>query len=216
MSQPRFPAVLFDLDGTLTDPFEGIARCAAYAFERLGRAAPDHDTLRAWIGPPLRASFLDHLGDPELADVAVAHYRERYGTIGLYENVVFPGIPELLAELRAGGARLFVATSKIRVPTEAILAHFGLGQYFEAVSAPDPADSAHKAEVIAALLPRLDAHRDSAVMVGDTTFDIVGARANAMPCIAVGYGYGPPDLLRAERPLAYAASVPELRELLLS
>lgn len=216
MSQPRYPAVLFDLDGTLTDPFEGIARSAAYAFERVGRPAPDHEALRAWIGPPLRDSFLDYLGDPALADLAVAHYRERYGAAGMYENAVYPGIPALLADLRAAGVRLFVATSKIRVPTEGILAHFGLAGYFEAVSAPSPADSAHKAEVIAALLPALGPHRQAAVMVGDTTFDIVGARANAMPCIAVGYGYGPPNLLRAAEPLAIASTVPELREMLLT
>lgn len=215
MSQPRFRAVLFDLDGTLTDPFVGIARSVAYAFERLGRPAPADDELRMWIGPPLLGSFQAYLKDEALASAALALYRERYTTVGLYENVVYPGIPELLGDLQAAGVRLFVATSKIRGPTEGILAHFGLAGYFEAVGAPDPSDSAHKAEVIAALLPILGADRNNAVMVGDTTFDIEGARANGLPCISVGYGYGPPDRLRAAEPLAYAASVPELRELLL-
>jgi len=215
MSQPRFAAVLFDLDGTLTDPFEGITRSAAYAFERIGRPTPDDDALRAWIGPPLRDSFRAHLGDEALAAAAVAFYRERYGTIGMYENVLYPGVIELLENLRAAGTRLFVATSKIRGPAEGILAHFGLLHFFEAVAAPEPSDTAHKAEVIAGLLPVLGADRARAVMVGDTTFDILGARANDLPCIAVGYGYGPPNLLRAAEPFAYAATVADVRKLLL-
>jgi phosphoglycolate phosphatase len=216
MIEPSFSAMLFDLDGTLTDPFEGIARCLAYALERVDHPLPADADLRAWIGPPLRDSFLALLGDEELAERALLAYRERYLRIGMYENTVYPGIPELLAELRGAGLRLFVATSKIRGPTEGILAHFGLARFFEAVGAPAPADRAHKAEVIASLLPALGADRASAVMVGDTTFDILGARAHELPCIAVGYGYGPPDLLRAAEPLAYASSVPELRKLLLS
>lgn len=215
MAQPPFRAVIFDLDGTLTDPFEGIARSVAHALGRLGLPAPDDLALRAWIGPPLRDSFMAYLGDDDLAAQAVDLYRQRYGSLGLYENLLFPGIPALLADLRAAGVRLFVATSKLRAPAEAILAHFGLAPSFEAVAAPGPSDSAQKAELIAGLLPRLGADREGAVMVGDTTFDILGARAHGLPCIAVGYGYGDPADLAAAAPLAHAATVEELRARLL-
>lgn len=216
MSKSRYAAVLFDLDGTLSDPLEGIVRSTAYALEQTGHQPPHVDALRDWIGPPLRSSFLSYLGDEGLADRAVEAYRERYLRVGMYENTLYPDIPELLAELRAAGTRLFVATSKIRVPTEGILAHFDLARYFEAVAAPDPSDHGHKAEVIGTLLPQLGADRARSVMVGDTTFDIEGARAHGLPCIAVSYGYGPPERLRAAEPFAIVDSVPALRELLLS
>lgn len=216
MSTSHFTAVLFDLDGTLTDPFEGIVRCVAYALEGSAFAPPSPDELRSWVGPPLRDSFLRHLGDAALADAAVARYRERYLSDGMYENRLYPGIPELLGELRAAGARLFVATSKIRRPAEGILAHFGLAGYFEAVAAPDPSDKAHKAEVIASLRARVGADWGRAVMVGDTRYDVEGARANDLPCIAVSYGYGTVASLEAAGAAAIAHSVDELRGSLLA
>jgi phosphoglycolate phosphatase len=215
MRQLPYRAVLFDLDGTLTDPIVGIQRSVAYAAERVARPSPDEAALRAWVGPPLRDSFLRHLTDAALADAAVAAYRERYVTHGMYENEVYPGIPELLAALRAAGARLFVATSKIRVPTEGILAHFGLAAFFEAVGAPEPHDTADKAEVIASLRETIGADWGAAVMVGDTPYDVLGARSNGLGCIAVGYGYGTREALEAARPLAIADSVASLGELLL-
>lgn len=215
MLHPRFPAILFDLDGTLTDPFEGIVRSVTYALNGGPAVVPSAEELRAWVGPPLRDSFLRYLVDPALADAAVARYRERYGVTGLYENQVYSGIPELLADLRTAGARLFVATSKIRGPTEAILAHFGLADFFEAVGAPDPQDRAHKADIIGSLRPKVGADWERAVMVGDTIYDVEGARLNALPCIAVGYGFGEQDDLEAAAPLAIAPSVEKLRELLL-
>lgn len=216
MREPRYPAVLFDLDGTLTDPFVGIVRSVAYALERVGHAFPGEEALRAWVGPPLQASFRAYLGDPAQAARAVAAYRERYGSVGMYENTPYPGIAELLGTLRSAGTRLFVATSKLRGPAEGILAHFGLADFFEAVSAPEPGEGAHKAEVIAAILPRLGAHRAHAVMVGDTVYDVEGARANELPCIAVGYGFGTHESLEQARPLAIAHSVEELWPMLLA
>jgi phosphoglycolate phosphatase len=211
-----YPAVLFDLDGTLTDPFEGIVRSAHHAFAALGLPAPSDAELRAWVGPPLRDSFLAHLGDPALADAGLARYRERYLALGAYENRPYPGIAALLAELRAAGVRLFVATSKIRQPTMGILEHFGLLGFFEAVAAPEPHHSAHKAEVIAELRPIVGADWARAVMVGDTTYDVEGARANGLPCIAVSYGYGERAALEAARPLAIVDSVAALREPLIA
>ncbi len=207
---------MFDLDDTLTDPFDGIARSVNDALACIGHPPLSDDALRAWIGPPLHASFERLLGDAALADRAVAHYRQRYWDIGMYENTVFPGIPELLRDLRAAGLRLFVATSKIRPPTERILTHFGLQSYFEAIAAVDPDDrEASKAMVIGTLLPLLGPDRAFAVMVGDTVYDIVGARAHALPCIAVTYGYGAYRDLYLAAPLAMADSVADLRSLLL-
>ncbi len=213
--QHRFRAILFDLDGTLTDPFTGIARSVNYALQQLGHPLLSDDELRRWIGPPLHASFEQLLGDPQLADQAVAHYRQRYWETGLYENTVFPGIPELLSDLKAAGIRLFVATSKIRPPTERILTHFGLQPFFEAIAAVDPDDrDGNKAMVIGTLLPTLSVDRAWTVMVGDTIFDIHGARAHRMPCIAVTYGYGEYRDLYLAAPLGLANTVGTLRELL--
>lgn len=213
-NQSRFRAMLFDLDGTLTDPFIGIARSVNYALSRLDHPPLDDAELRSWIGPPLHASFERLLGDPRLADQAVAHYRQRYWEIGMFENTVFPGIPELLRDLQTAGIRLFVATSKIRPPTERILAHFGLQSFFEAIAAVDPDDrDGNKAMVIATLLPRLGADRAWTVMVGDTIYDITGARSHRMPCIAVTYGYGTYRDLYLAAPLALAPSVAGLRDL---
>lgn len=211
---PAYRAVLFDLDGTLTDPYIGIARSVEYALERLGRPLPDEQFMRSVIGPPLRDSFVSLLGEED-ADVAVRIYRERYLTIGLYENTVFPGIPELLADLRAAGCRLFVATSKLIDPTHVILEYFALAQYFEAVSgATLDGRIAHKADVIAALLPAIGADLTGAVMVGDTPYDVLGARRHGLPCIAVSYGFGELRDLHAAEPLAHAATVEELRGML--
>jgi phosphoglycolate phosphatase len=213
----RFRAILFDLDGTLTDPFIGIARSINYALHQLGHPPLSDPALRRWIGPPLHDSFEQLLGDPTLADQAVAHYRQRYWEIGLYENTVFPGIPELLADLKTHGIRLFVATSKIRPSTERILAHFGLQPFFEAIAAVDPDDrNGNKAMVIATLLPCLRADRAWTVMVGDTVYDIIGARSHRMPCIAVTYGYGEYQELYHAAPLALVDSVITLRSLLIA
>lgn len=218
MSYARYPAVLFDLDGTLTDPYVGISTTFLHALRGLGLPAPDDATLRSWIGPPLQATFRAYLGDEALARRGVELYRERYGTMGMYENQVYPGIPEFLAALRETGARLFVATSKLVGPAEGILAHFGLAPFFAGVVGATPDERlTSKAEVIAATLELLTpVERAGAVMVGDTAYDIEGARANGIPCIAVSYGYGTLASLEAARPHAIAHSVEELAALLLA
>jgi phosphoglycolate phosphatase len=216
MSYPRYPAVLFDLDGTLTDPYVGITTTFLHALGGLGQPLPDEETLRSWIGPPLQETFRSYLGDEALALRGVALYRERYRALGMYENRVYDGIPELLAALRAGGPRLFVATSKLIGPAEGIIAHFDLAPFFDGVVGATPDERiANKTQVIAATLDLLTpVERAGCVMVGDTVYDIEGARANGVPCIAVSYGYGTLASLEAAGPLAIAHSVEELRELL--
>lgn len=187
------PGVLFDLDGTLTDPKPGITRCCAHALERLGRGTVDPETLAWCIGPPLRDSFAKILesDDADLVEQAVALYRERFSTVGLFENEVYEGIPELLDSLRANGLRLFVATSKPQVFAERILEHFQLTPYFEGIvgSELDGRREA-KREVIEHVLVSHGVRAESALMVGDRRHDVEGARAHGIPCVGVSYGYG--------------------------
>jgi phosphoglycolate phosphatase len=214
----RYRAILFDLDGTLTDPAVGIVRSIQYAFERMEQPVPPTDSLLHWIGPPLRDSFALALGgDRVLAEQAVILYRERYGTVGLFENEVYSGIPALLAELNATGSRLFLATSKPQPYAERILEHFNLARHFAAVGgATLDGRIGTKAEVIGELLPRLTpAERAACVMVGDREHDVHGAQFHGMSCIGVGYGYGSEAELTAAGAAAVVASVGELGRALL-
>lgn len=202
------PAALLDLDGTLTDPYPGITGSIVHALEQLGRPRPEEAVLRGMIGPPLEAAFAAMLdGDAALAKEALRLYRERYAPIGLYENMVFPGIPEALAALKAAGLRLTTASSKPRVFVEKILEHFGLLDFFDAVHGSEfDGTRVDKAEVIAHVLAREGIDGREAVMVGDRSHDVIGARANGIPVIGVGWGYGsaeefagaPPDLMVTE------------------
>ncbi len=212
---PNFPydTVLFDLDGTLTRSEEGILKSAQYALEKMGRPAPDMQVLRAFIGPPLYASFRELCGmTSEEAHQAVIYYRERYTTVGLYENAVYPGIRMLLRQLRANGAYLAVATGKPQKPTEAILDHFGLAHFFHAVAGTDEKDQdTSKKRLIKRVMPDT-CHR--AVMVGDRHFDVEGAKDAGIDSIGVAFGYGSRDELQNAGATHIANTVGELTELL--
>lgn len=217
MSRPRYPTILFDLDGTLTDPYLGVTRTFAHALGVLGYPLPDDTMLRSWIGPPIQHTLRNYLGDDALATQALQLYRERYHIAGMYENKVYPGIPELLHSLQAAGAQLYVATSKLIGPAQGVLEHFGLAAFFTGIvgSTPDERIST-KSEVVGAVLEMMaPAARTNSVLVGDTIYDIEGARTHALPCIAVSYGYGTLDSLTAAEPQAIAHSVDELYPLLL-
>jgi len=139
----------------------------------------------------LRATFAQILGSDSRVEEAITFYRERFSTIGLYENEVYPGIPELLASLRSQGRRLFLATSKPWIFAERILAHFQLDSYFEGVAGSELDGTRDaKAEVIAHVLDRFSVDPKDAIMVGDRRHDIEGARAHGIPCVGVLYGYG--------------------------
>lgn len=167
-------AVLFDLDGTLTQSEEGIWNCVRYAAEKMGRPAPDAETLRRFIGPPLFFSFQTYMSmTEEEAGRAVDFYRERYNVTGLLENRVYPGIRRLLVRLKRAGCYLGIATGKPQIPTERILRHFRLDGFFDAVAGTRPEDtSASKEQLIRRALPATYA---TAVMVGDRRFDVEGA-----------------------------------------
>ena len=184
-----YDVILFDLDGTLTESAPGIARAAQIAVEQMGYTGFDPRVFQTFIGPPLRDSFRRHFGMSEAqAEEAVRLYRAYYTERGIFENAVYQGIPQLLRRLRAGGARLFVATAKPHVFMERVLDRFGLSRFFEgAVGTTLDERNADKAPLIRAALPK-DAGR--AVMIGDRRYDIEGGRANGIDTIGVCYGYG--------------------------
>jgi phosphoglycolate phosphatase len=183
--------VYFDLDGTLTDPKIGITRSIRYALAELDQMAPPEDELTWCIGPPLRASFRTMLGRDDLADRAVTLYRERFGDIGIYENSVYPGIPEMLSTLQASRRRLFVVTSKPIVYATRIVDHFKMSIYFERVFGSElDGTREDKTELLRYALKTSGADRQRAIMIGDRRHDVVGARNNGMTAIGVLYGYG--------------------------
>jgi phosphoglycolate phosphatase len=212
-NQTRYQAILFDLDGTLTDSRPGIINTMQHALTEIGANVPAAETLHDWIGPPLRASFLKYLGRPELADHAVAIYREHYARQGAYENQPWPGILDLLAELRERRIPMAVATSKYRPAARQILDHFAMTDFFVAVAGPtDDVPGDTKAAAIATALAALaEPHRRGAVMVGDRHHDVHGARSHGLPCIGVSYGYGSHVELSNAGAAPIVASVDALR-----
>jgi phosphoglycolate phosphatase len=184
-------STFFDLDGTLTDPKPGITRCIQYALERLGFPVPSQDDLVWCIGPPLYASMKKFVGTDELAHRAVELYRERFRDVGLYENDAYAGIEETLAKVAVGGRRLFVATSKPKVYADRIIEHFGLGGLFEHVFGSElDGTRTDKADLLAYALSEAKLDPARAIMIGDRSHDVVGARKNGMKAIGVLYGYG--------------------------
>lgn len=204
--------VIFDLDGTLTQSEEGIFNCVRYAAEKLGFPMPDGDTLRKFIGPPLDYSFREYLGiDMDMSLRAVAVYRERYTTVGLFENRVYPGIRRLLRTLKREGWYLGIATGKPQGPSERIVEHFGLAPYFDKVVGPVNAISAEKDQLIRSALPK---DYDEAWMIGDRKFDILGGLQVGIHTIGVGYGYGSEDELRTAGCEFYAPTVQDVIDFL--
>lgn len=204
--------VIFDLDGTLTQSEEGIWNCVRYAAEQMHRPEPDADTLRRFIGPPLKYSFQAYMGMSEDdAAEATRIYRERYVQVGLFENRVYPGIRRLLRMLKAQGCWIGVATGKPQVPTERILEHFGLSKFMNAVAGPSGDHGAEKEDLIRRALPE---EYGEAWMVGDRHFDMEGARKVGIRALGVGYGYGSEEELREAGCTAYAATVQDVIDLL--
>lgn len=192
--------ILFDLDGTLTDPGLGITNSVMYALRKYGMEVPPRQELYSFIGPPLKQSFMRWCGfDEAEGEQAVKYYREYYRDKGLLENEVYDGIEDMLKALSEKGKRLAVATSKPEEFAIRILEHFGLAQYFEVI-AGDTLDFKRntKADVIASALERLGVtDRSGVIMVGDREHDVIGAKAQDLPCIGVLFGYGSQEELEA-------------------
>ena len=217
--------VLFDLDGTLTDPWEGITRCVQYGMEAAGYHEPDRRKLTPFIGPPLMDMFMGEYGfTKERAELAVEKYRERFGEKGMFENEIYEGIEDMLKALRNSGRRLGVATSKPEVFAVPILEHFHIDSYFEQIVGSElSGERVRKGDVIREALRRFGvkegngAGRTETVwMVGDRKYDVIGAREAGIPCVGVLYGYGGHEELSAAGADRLVSTVAELRELLLA
>ena len=212
----RWDTVLFDLDGTLTDPKEGITKSAAFALRHFGIDA-DPDSLTAFIGPPLNDSFSRYFGlDPEQCVEAVREYRVRFSDVGWAENIPYPGIRELLDALRAQGMTLLVATSKPEVFARRILEHFGLSDCFADICGitMSERETMTKADVIRLVMARNGVDPASCVMVGDRLHDVEGGHEAGLPVVGVLYGYGSREELEAAGADFIAADTDELTKLL--
>lgn len=210
--------ILFDLDGTLTDPMVGITKSVQYALKTYGIEEPDLEKLTPFIGPPLKDSFIKFYGFPEKQAIeAIGRYREYFAVTGIYENQVYEGIPEMLKKLKDAGKVLVVATSKPEVFAEQILKHFHLREYFAFVGGASMDEiRVKKEDVIAYVMDTMGiSDKNAAVMVGDREHDICGAKKNQMEAIGVLFGYGSREELEQAGAKTIVASVEELEQILM-
>lgn len=200
----RFSTILFDLDGTLTDNGEGITNSVAYALKKFGITPPPREELNKFVGPPLRDRFADLYVGEDKADLAVEYYREYFRPHGIFENVVYDTIPELLSALIAKGLTLAIATSKPEIFAEKIADHFDLAKYFTIIAGSNlEGTRIKKADVITYCLNRLgNPDKNTVLMVGDREHDILGAKEVGLPAVGVAYGYGSRQELEAAGALA--------------
>lgn len=213
--------LLFDLDGTLTDPKVGITTCVQYALASFGIEEPDLDKLEPFIGPPLKDSFMEfyHMNEAD-AQAAVDKYRERFRDTGLFENEIYAGVPQMLRALKSKGLQLAVASSKPTVFVERILDHFHIAKYFKVVVGSElDGTRVEKDQVVEEALRQLFGDRpvekDQVYMIGDRRFDVEGARAQGIESVGVTYGYGSMEELKDARADYIVRSVEELKSFLL-
>lgn len=207
--------VFFDLDGTLTDPAEGITACIRHALVAEGARVPDRARLAECIGPPLQESFAELLGTEDLNTAlrAVNTYRQRFEAIGMFENRVYERIPEALTAIGARGYRLCVATSKPHIYARKILEHFGLAPHFEHVFGSElDGTRREKTHLLAHALDVTQMSADRCLMVGDRKHDIIGARNNSIATLAVTWGYGSRLELKAAGADGFVTAAGDLSE----
>ena len=207
--------ILFDLDGTITDPALGITNSVMYALKRYGIEVADRRELYKFIGPPLAGSFSEFYGfSKEEGFKAVEVYREYFSTKGIFENRVYDGIEELLNKLKESGKKIYLATSKPEIYANAILRHFGLDKFFDGVVGSElNGERVEKSEVIEYVMKKYSISHG--VMVGDRCFDILGAKKNGLMSVGVLYGYGTKEELKEAECDFLISSVSELEKLLL-
>ena len=190
--------ILFDLDGCLTDSYEGISKCVIYALGKFGIETSDRDFIRLFVGPPLVYAFQEYADlSEDDAYKATAYYRERYQDKGLFENRVYEGVYEMLESLKNDGFKISLCTSKPQPYAEKILAHFELDKYFDHIfGATFDTSISKKVDVITHVLKNIEESGDEVIMVGDTAHDVNGAHENDIKCIGVTYGYGATEELK--------------------
>lgn len=200
-----YQTILFDLDGTLTDSGLGITKAVQYALGQMGYEAPPRERLYKFVGPPLFESFQRFCGmDDDQAREGLRQFRVYYNEMGgVLENAVYPGIPEMLAGLKAAGKRLVIATSKPQATAERVMRHFGLDEWIpDIIGGTDDPRRSTKGKVIAWALRELAIDPDTAIMVGDREHDVLGAKENRIPCLGITWGYGDRQELESAGALA--------------
>ncbi|MBQ8289509.1 MAG: HAD-IA family hydrolase [Clostridia bacterium] len=220
MGNNRLHTVAFDLDGTLSDPMRGLTSGFRYAFRKMKIDYGDESVLKSFIGPPLRDEWMMRYSlTRERAEEAVAYFREYYSIYGWWDNDLYEGIPELLSALKAAGKRIVLATSKPDVHSRKILARFNLTHYFDfSEGASFDTSREKKSDVLSYALSRVgvsERELDGVIMVGDTKYDIDGAREVGVKSVGVLWGYGTRDDLLSHGADFLASSVDELYKILL-
>ena len=211
----NYKVILFDLDGTISDPKIGITKSVQYGLKKMNIDEPDIDKLENFIGPPLRLSFEESYGfTTEQAMQAISYYRERFEEKGMYENTVYDGIPTLLAALKEQGYILAIATSKPTVFAEEILRYFDLQHYFDFIGGSNLDETrSFKWEVIEYVMQQFEqCSSDQFIMIGDRKYDIDGAIKNGVDSIGVTYGYGSKEELQAANATYIVHTVEELKD----
>ena len=214
----KYKYVLFDLDGTITDPFEGITASIIYALDKFGISVPDRNELAAFIGPPLVDSFSKYYGFSHGCSLAaVGYYREYYGKKGIFECTLYDGIADLFHRLKDSGTKVIIATSKPEHFAVKLMKHFGLDSCFESIcGATMDEKRSNKDEVIRYALDRNGiTDTDECIMVGDRKYDVLGAKAAGIKSVGVLYGYGSREEMNVSAPDFIAESIAELGKILL-
>lgn len=214
----KYKIILFDLDGTLSDPKVGITKSVQYALKKLGITETNFDKLESFIGPPLQVSFAEYYDlNEEKVQKAIDFYRERFKQKGMFENVLYPNISPLLISLKEQQYTLIVATSKPTVFSEQILHYFNIDQYFDFVAGSNlDGTRTSKTEIIQYILDKYKDYRlDKFIMVGDRKYDIIGANNVGIDSIGVTYGYGSFQELSKSNPTFIVHSVDKIKDIVM-
>lgn len=216
--QKKYDFILFDLDGTLSDPKIGITKSVQFALDQMGIRIDNLDELDVFIGPPLQQSFSDYYSfDEAQTQIAIKHYRERFSDVGMYENTLYDHIPALLQELKENGHTLVVATSKPTVFAKEILKYFNIHHHFDLIVGSNlDGTRTSKTEIIQYILDHYGQQTSEAfIMIGDRKHDIIGAHNTGIDSIGVTYGYGSIEEITQINPTFYVSTVLELKDFLL-
>ncbi|MGE6256802.1 HAD family hydrolase [Heyndrickxia sporothermodurans] len=214
----KYKVILFDLDGTLSDPKVGITKSVQYALQEMRIIEPDIDKLDCFIGPPIQVSFAEYYNFDEVQTLkAIDLYREIYKEKGMFENELYSDIPLLLKSLKEQGLTLVVATSKLTIFAEQILKYFNIDQYFQLIVGSNlDGTRTSKTEIIQYILKKYKEHNlSNFIMIGDRKYDIIGANNTEIDSIGVTYGYGSYEELSQSNPTYIAQNVDQLKDILM-
>lgn len=213
----KYKYILFDLDGTLTDPGVGITKAVQYALKKNNIVEESLSALEIFIGPPLKDSFMEFYSfDEKMVSDSIQYFREYFIKNGIFENEVYSGILDLLKELKNGDCKIAVATSKPTVFANTVLKHFGMMEYFDLVVGSNlDGTLGNKAEIINCIIENLKIKNlKETIMIGDRKYDVIGAEKNNIDSIGVLYGYGSLEELEEARPTYIVDSISQLHKLL--